>query len=223
MCIFAPNVTDLIVAHGERDLLLAVSKILTITSAYFNTGGNLDNQQALQIASLFVSEYKQESIEDLVLCMKKMKLGAYGVIYRIDGDTVFKVFNQYLAEKYERLENIRHNERMVQQQETDSAYIEFAANVLKQKEERLKEENERIKADSEKPKMPLFLTDKGHFESIKSMLPEFSDKDLNRLLKYYKSINMPVQSKIEFGKPITEGHFDHYVKLIEDEIDNRNK
>lgn len=222
-CIFAPNVTDLIVTHGEQDLLMAIAQLLVSTATYFNTGGNLNNAQAIQIASLFISEYKQESIEDLVLCLKKLKLGAYGVIYRIDGDTVFKSFNLYLDEKNARLEELRYNERQQQKQEVDSAYIEIAADILRQKEERMKEENERLKADQAKPKMPLFLTDKGHFESIKIMVPDFTDNDLEELLKYYKSINVPVQSKIEYGQPITIGHFDHYVKMIEEEITNRTK
>lgn len=221
-CIFAPNVTDLIVTHGEQDLLMAIAQLLVATASYFNTGGNLNNAQAIQIATLFISEYKQESIEDLVLCLKKLKLGAYGVIYRIDGDTVFKSFNQYLDEKNARLEELRYNERQQQKQEVYSAYIEIAADILRQKEERMKEENERIKADQAKPKMPLFLTEKGHFDAFKELVKDFSKKELDDVLEYYNSINVPVQIAFVNGEP-TKGHFDHYIEVINAEINLKNQ
>jgi hypothetical protein len=207
----APNVLDQIQIYGEGNVLKSIVTLLILTSSYFNTSGNLTPEQATQIASLFLSEYKQESIEDLTLMLKKLKLGSYGKIYRIDGDTIFKCFNEYLSEKYAEFEKIKQNERVALQQQTTNDYIEFAAQVLEAK-----------KIKPVEKAVPEYLTEKGHLETFKQLLPDCSDKDLADFLQYYSSKNAPVHHLIEYGQPITVGYFDKYIDEIKNEIMNRD-
>lgn len=208
----APNVLMQISEYGEVNVLRAVTALLISTAEYFNFSGNLKPEQATQIAALFLSEYIQESLEDLALMLKKLKLGSYGTIYRIDGDTIFKCLNLYLAEKSEEFEKIKQNEKVQANNETMEAYIEFAADVLSRKEEKDKEPKKHI---------PAILTEKGHFEAFKKLVTEFNDRELSDLLNYYRSINTPVGSEIITGQPITKGHLDHYIEVIKKEAEKR--
>jgi hypothetical protein len=212
-CIKSVNTISAIQAFGDESVLRTVVYIITMNASYFNLSGNITPEQALQIASLFLSEYKQESIEDLMMMFKKMKLGTYGKIFRLDGDVIFKAFNQYLGEKYEVFEAIKKNEKEELSKQTTNDYIEFAAQVLQAKEEKKK-------ADK-KAETPDFLTEKGHFNMFVKLLKTCSDKDLQEFLKYYNSKNVPVQSVIEYMQPITKGHLDNYIEAIKTEINNR--
>lgn len=205
----APNVLMQIAEHGEKGVLQAVSTLLSVTASYFNTGGNLTSQQAMQIAALFISEYKQESVEDMALMLKKLKLGAYGKIFRIDGDTIFKCFNLYLDEKYAEFEKMKQNEKAMLNESINPIYLELAAEVLKQKE---------INENKPKTQVPIQLTDKGHFETFKVLIKDFTMEELADILDYYKKINMPVMSQVVLGAAITKGHFDHYIEVINAEI-----
>lgn len=207
MAIASPNVSALVATHGERNVLSAAMDIILATSAYFNTNGNINPDQAMQIASLFVSEYKLESLEDLMLCMKKLKLGVYGKVYRMDGEVIFNCFNQYLDEKYARFEQIKKAERMEIANHVDEEYIFFAGKVLEEKG-KVRE----VEPVKEKRK-----TDKSHFDDLKNITASnrFSLKELQDMEAYYKSINVPVSGLIEHGQPITAGHFDHYIELIQ--------
>ena len=186
-----------------------------MNASYFNLSGNITPEQAIQIATLFLSEYKQESVEDLMMMFKKMKLGTYGKIFRLDGDVIFKAFNQYLGEKYEEFEKIKKNEREQLNEQVTNDYIDLAAKILKSREEKVKQQES-------KPQTPDYLTEKGHFNAFLQLIVSCSDKDLQEFLKYYNKINIPVQSAIEYGQPIVKGHFDHYIKAINEEIKNRN-
>lgn len=72
---------------------------------------NVDQRLTIQahqipiIAETLYETFKDESIEDISLCLKRGAAGLYGEIYRLDAAVITGWMKQYLAEKYQVVEN----------------------------------------------------------------------------------------------------------------------
>jgi hypothetical protein len=62
--------------------------------------------EVFELANLFLEKYPYESITDLILCLKMVKMGNLGIVYaRFDIQVFNEFFQKYLELKYEELEN----------------------------------------------------------------------------------------------------------------------
>lgn len=197
----------LLIRDNEESTIRAVTGIILMASSYFNVKPGMDESQAVQTASYFLESYPYETIEDLILCLKKAKSGIYGKLYnRIDGEIIFTWFRTYLDEKYERVEHIKQNEKF-ENAETASNQIsgptaDFIKKVL-EKSTQKKNENLKPKADS--------IED--HFKKFIAALELYDKSELTSLKSYYKMENK------KMGRP----YFDNYIKAIDEKIDLLNQ
>jgi len=190
--------------ENEELALRTISGILLMFSDYFNTSNQLTETQSVLTASLFLEQYPAESIEDLILCLKKAKVGEYGKIYnRIDGGLIFEWFNRYLSEKYERFEQIKQNEKFDYQSNATLELPESTLNIIK--------EIAIAKAVHPSPLSSSLETinDKKHFELFQKNISIFDKTQLLKLKEDYLSMN----NKTMFS------NFDHYIELIDKELD----
>lgn len=96
---------------GEKATTEAYAGAIIMTCEFFNVKPPMTEFQAVQTAILLVEQYPHETFEDFILCLKKAKLGEYGAIFnRIDGNVIFEWFRHYLNEKYQVVEDMKHNE-----------------------------------------------------------------------------------------------------------------
>lgn len=62
--------------------------------------------EVFELANLFLEKYPSESITDLILCLKMVKMGNLGTVYaRFDIQVFFEFFQKYLDLKYREVEN----------------------------------------------------------------------------------------------------------------------
>ena len=82
---------------------LVISGLITLilrTSAFFNIGKPMNEDQAIETAYLLLDKYPHESFEDFVIMFRNAKTGKYGELYnRLDGQIIFKWMGEYLEEK----------------------------------------------------------------------------------------------------------------------------
>ena len=85
---------------ANEDFKSAISLILTELSLSLNLQYNFTPDQIRQIPNLLKSEeFYSLSIEDIVLLCKRIKIGQYGVLYRMDIPTFFELLRRYNNEK----------------------------------------------------------------------------------------------------------------------------
>lgn len=183
--------------ENEENAIRTVTGILLMSSEYFNVGNKLNEIQAVQTASLFLEQYPIESIEDLILCLKNAKTAKYGKIYRVDGETIFKWFQLYLNEKYERFEQIKQNEKIEANELLNNS---FTADQLKSIEELIHS----IKINQKEKLQPDRITDKKHLSEFKQNINYYSPEDLEIL----KAQFIQLSENSFFSK------YDDYIELI---------
>lgn len=171
LAIKSTQVQALVKQLGERDLLKAVTGAIILAGEYFNVKGGISETQAVQTAALWIEQYPMETFEDLLLCLKNAKLGKYGTVYnRIDGQTIFEWFRNYLDEKYERFEQIKKQEKLDAQNDAD-VFVGLAAKVLASKA-----------APGPSPERMTYET---HFRKFKEMLCGLTEAELKEAKEYY--------------------------------------
>ena len=95
---------------GFNQSLAIVSLALDGISKYLNLNNQFKLEQAVEVAELLLEEFPEETIEDVLLFAKNMKLCKYGTNYnRLDGQIIFQCFRMFLNEKYEILEKQLQN------------------------------------------------------------------------------------------------------------------
>lgn len=65
----------------------------------------LQKHQVPSVAQGLYDEFKTESIEDISVCFRRLAMGNYGEIYRLDEAVIAGAMRKYLEEKYQVIEN----------------------------------------------------------------------------------------------------------------------
>lgn len=193
------SIQSLIKSVGEKVTLQALTGVLLMSSEYFTTSTTLSESQAIQTASLLMDGYPHETFQDFILCLKYAKIGKYGKIYRIDGQVVFLWFQQYLLEKYEHIEQIKHNKKY--------EHHEVASEVYGRMMEKLAVHLIPEKIQNEAGSVAA-ITAESHFQHFKSSIQQYDKKTLLMLKKTYKKEN---------DKCINP-QFDQYLEVIDEEL-----
>jgi hypothetical protein len=192
----SPSISKVSRQHGEVNVLKAITGALMVSCEYFNTTVPFTESQAVQTASLFIDQYGAESLEDILICLKNAKAGAYGTLYnRIDGQVIFSWFQQYLDKKYERLEQMHHNKK--------KEASDISPDIISQVKQSLA-----AKVRSQQSQNATTITDGEHF---KGFLRAIEDMDNERLMSFrelYEKENLKCLSP----------HFDVYIKAIDEKL-----
>ena len=118
---------------GEENLLKAIYGIIAASTQYFNVRENINDVQAIQTAALIIENYPAETMTDLMLCLKRAKLGEYGPVFNtLDGRNIMNWFRKYLEQKYEAWEQRMHNEKMRLQAESTEVLGKIGHQIIKQ-------------------------------------------------------------------------------------------
>lgn len=192
----APSISKVSRQHGEVNVLKAITGALMVSCEYFNTTVPFTESQAVQTASLFIDQYGAESLEDILICLKNAKAGAYGTLYnRIDGQVIFGWFQQYLDKKYERLEQIHHNRK--------KENSDISPGIISQVKQSLA-----AKAMSLQSKNGTSITYGDHFNNFLNAIENLDQAKLEELREMYQAEN---------NKNLSP-HFNDYLEAIDRRI-----
>ena len=193
--------TELTKVHGDANVLKACTGLVVMSLEFFNVKQPMTSMQAVQTVSLLMDMYPHETIEDLMLCLKYAKSGQFGHVFnRIDGQVVFDWFRQYLDMKYERFEQIKHNEKYeyLEQQKESLIGIVGALEPL-------------IAKHLEKPEKLEGWKQEDEISLLKMLMKDMSDEKLTLLLENYERRN-----KMQFGN-----QYEQQINTIKTEINGR--
>jgi hypothetical protein len=195
------SITNLIKFHGDNVVHKALYGALEMNQEFFNVSTPMTANQCVQTGSLFMEHFQYETFEDLVLCLKKAKLGEYGKTYnRIDGQVIFEWFKTYLDEKYQEVERLKRLERDQRMEETTEATGGVGIRIL-----------EEIKSRQVEPG-PEYIQPKSeqrHWENFNQVIKRATLEMLNELLDDYKKHQKGGNTTVE-----------PYITAIESEILN---
>lgn len=202
------NLQSIVKSHGMELPLSALSGIILLTTEFFaGSGTQMSPTQSIQTAALLLESYPAETIEDVMLCFKNAKQGKYGKIYnRIDGQIIFEWFRQYLDEKYEYLEQKRHQEKY-EINDRNNETLGMLSSLI---------EPIIIKAKLDNQPPPLKsrqLDEKSEIETIQNNLHILPTNQLKSLLHDYET-----KSKGNFWS-----HYENQRDIIRKEIERRTR
>jgi hypothetical protein len=205
------NLSSLSDQIGEVNVMKAITGALIMTSQFFNTTQPMSESQAIQTASLLL-EYYTDSLEDIILCLKKGKQGLYGKLYnRFDGEVVLDWFRQYLAEKADRRAELMHNDKY------DKTNVAIDNGLNKEIASRIKEiaAHASFEMTQKYKRTKPLPTREDHYDTFKSDVNTCSDiEKLESLKEIYESHNKK-------GLTVSStGQFDDYIAVINKRINH---
>lgn len=101
-----------LVRHVDgNEIAAALDLQLTTLVLNLNLKWNLNDQQLKMLVEDLIEKYKNETLEDFMLCFKKIRMGEYGELTRLDAPIIFSCMKQYLEEKYKVVEDNLMKER----------------------------------------------------------------------------------------------------------------
>jgi hypothetical protein len=115
----------MVLATNEKTVQGFIEFELIKLAERINVSGNLTDGQVEFIASQLLGLYPNETIADFKLCFEGVALGKYvkqEKLFKLDGVEIGYAMGQYLAEKYEVMENELMKEK-------DSLYDQFKRNM----------------------------------------------------------------------------------------------
>jgi len=109
-----------------------------------NPGLGLQTHQVREIAEIIYDHFKNESMEDISLALKRGSNGLYGEIFRIDGAVIVRWIQMYLEDKYQLIESgYQKQKTKATKDEMEVDYRAYAERIKKkaenQQSDRLKE------------------------------------------------------------------------------------
>lgn len=105
------TLTNLSKSIGEKNTLKVVYTLILNVSNYFNVAHSMNQDQALQTATLVLDKYPVETVEDFVMIFKMAKRSELGtILHRIDGTVIFEWCARYFDLKYAKKDELRHKE-----------------------------------------------------------------------------------------------------------------
>ncbi len=200
------TLTSLVKQHGEQNIIKAMYGALALVQEYFNLTTSMTESQTVQTVSMILDGYPAETMEDFILCLKNAKYNEYGKLYnRMDGQVVMEWFQKYLGQKYERLEQIKHNQKYQAMQDSEAAFSGISNTLLITQKafnfgHATKDRIQRV-------------TYEKHLKLFKETLSGLSLPSLKGLLEEYKNEND------RYNTP----QFDEYILALKQEITSRNE
>lgn len=102
------TLTNLSKSMGENNTLKVVYTLILNVSNYFNVAHSMNQDQALQTATLILDKYPVETVEDFVMVFKMAKRNEFGtILHRIDGTVIFDWCARYFDLKYAKKDELR--------------------------------------------------------------------------------------------------------------------
>lgn len=96
---------------GEKNTLKVVYTLILNVSNYFNVAHSMNQDQALQTATLILDKYPLETVEDFVMIFKLAKRNEFGTnLHRIDGTVIFDWCAKYFDMKYAKKDELHNRE-----------------------------------------------------------------------------------------------------------------
>lgn len=100
VAVTAPTSRQIVAFHGEPMTVKVICAILKLFNDGLNTTLQMSPRQLFEYAQIWLDTFPNETIKDLILCLKRAKAGSYGPIFnRVDGSVVSTFFREYLEEK----------------------------------------------------------------------------------------------------------------------------
>ena len=97
---------------GERDMLITLSGIIMRSIDSMNISRNMTEDQAVEAASILMDKFGHDTVEDIILMLRKAKRGELGENYqRIDIQVLCGWMSQHLEEKAAYLEKQHQNKK----------------------------------------------------------------------------------------------------------------
>lgn len=105
------NIIQLSKEYSKGEIITAIVLITSKYLSVFNINKPMNADQILLFAEDFFDTYYTDTLDDLKLMFKEVRVGNIGDIYgRIDGQVLFGWYRQYLEKKYEVRERIIKSE-----------------------------------------------------------------------------------------------------------------
>ncbi|MBO0947344.1 hypothetical protein [Fibrella forsythiae] len=104
----AVTLKKMVKEHGEALTAKLICAVLKLYNDSLNASQQMTARQLFECADLFTETFPHDTLKDLILCLKRAKMGHYGTDYnRIDSTVVTRFFRAYLDEKADWLEQQR--------------------------------------------------------------------------------------------------------------------
>lgn len=199
LAIAGTNIQKMERVFGAQNTLKALMGAIILTNDYFNLG-QMSESQAMQTASILIESYQAETLQDFILCFKMAKTGEFGTVFnRIDGQVINEWFKKYLERKYERFEQIKHQEKVSHNTQMNESFLLIAEMVLK-----AADKSKEIEKEQEQEIRQKRITAEKHFETFKVYIKSLSKNELEEVEKQFIKEN----SRMLFH------NFDNYIALI---------
>lgn len=152
-----------------QDELVTLASMVNV-----NSNLNLQAHQLPVIAQAIYDNFKNESIEDIILCFRKGGAGFYGQIFRLDGAVIIDWIQKYLEEKYTIVES------KVYERKKEDAEIDYKAFQKRIEEQRQRERSMSAEAFEERKRK--VLKDLEYSETRRGYVPPTEEQIKQREL-----------------------------------------
>ena len=91
-----PSLATMAKYQTEMQPVLVLAAMVIKQAAFFNVGGNINDEQAKETAYLLLEMYPHYNIKDFTFCFTMAKKGEFGALYdRLDGNVVLDWVKKY--------------------------------------------------------------------------------------------------------------------------------
>lgn len=192
------NLVQLTKDYSKGEIITVIAFLTQKYLSAFNIAKPMTAEQILLFAEDFYETYYTDTLDDLKLMFKEVRLGNIGTIYnRIDGQVIFEWYRVYLEMKYEA------REKLIREQKDENA------NVLNglSKSEKLQKLVDRYRIN---PKVEKENDNALTFNSWKDTLPYFTDQQLEAQLKEFTD------------RSLLSGAYQSHIIALQEEKEKRN-
>jgi hypothetical protein len=95
----APKLFQLRLSMGEKDLLKLICFILKAFADSLKVKHSLSTPEIIETANLIVEKYTHESVKDLIMAFKEVKLQGRKFYHSLSTVTVFEILHDYFCRR----------------------------------------------------------------------------------------------------------------------------